>query len=94
MKPGDGTRAGRVFETLLNRLERRAQKWAAAEEALEGMEDLDPDLAASAQIGFAMPVIKLGWGVGVSLSIKQSTLLRFAKVAAAEAEDEEPARIA
>jgi hypothetical protein len=104
MKPGDGTRAGRVFETLLHRLERRAEKWAAAEDELQGMEDLDPDLSASAQIGFAMPVIKLGWGVGVSLSIKQSSLLRWAKqrevqtkllkASETEAEDEEPARIA
>ena len=82
--PGDGTKAGRVFETLLARLEKRAQKWQAIEEALSGLEDINPDLSAAAQIGFAVPIIKLGWGVGVALTISKSSLLHYIDQRAAE----------
>jgi len=75
----DGGQAGVVFSTLLARLERRAQSW----QAVSGMEGLDPNLTSSAQIGFALPVIKLGWGVSVSLSVSTSSLLRWARIAAA-----------
>ena len=34
-------------------------------------------LGASATLGFAMPVIKVGWGLTVALSVTKSTLLRF-----------------
>jgi len=73
----DDTRAGMVFSTLLARLERRAQSW----QAVSGMEGLDPNLTSSAQIGFALPVIKLGWGVSVSLTVSTSSLLRWADAA-------------
>jgi len=73
----EGGQAGIVFSTLLARLERRAQSW----QALSGMEGLDPNLTSSAQIGFALPVIKLGWGVSVSLTVSTSSLLRWAQVA-------------
>ena len=43
------------------------------------IEGLDPNLTSSAQIGFALPVIKLGWGVSVSLPVSTSTLLRWAE---------------
>ena len=67
-------RAGLVFATLLSRLERRARSW----QAFSGDEGLDPNLTQSAQIGFAIPVVKLGWGVSVSLTVSASTLLRWA----------------
>ena len=35
---GEGSKAGRVFDTLISRLERRAQKWREAEEELAGVE--------------------------------------------------------
>ena len=79
---GEHGRAGKVFATLLARLERRACAW----QALAGVEDLDPMLTSSAHIGFALPVIKLGWGVSVSLSVTTSSLLRYAAHAAASAE--------
>lgn len=41
--------------------------------------DLDPVLGASATLGFAMPFIKVGWGITVSLSITKSSLLRWAR---------------
>lgn len=71
-------RAGLVFATLLSRLERRARSW----QAFSGDEGLDPNLTQSAQIGFAIPVVKLGWGVSVSLTVSASTLLRWADHAA------------
>lgn len=71
--------AGLVFTTLLARLERRAKAWAA----FSGVEGLDPNISQSATIGFALPVIKLGWGVSVSLTISCSSLLRWADRAAA-----------
>lgn len=64
----------RVFATLFSRLERRAANW----EALSGVEGLDPTLATSATIGFALPVIKVGWGISVSFSVNKSSLLRWA----------------
>lgn len=73
-------RAGLVFATLLARLERRAKSWAA----LSGEDKLDPNLTSSAQIGFALPVVKLGWGVSVSLTVSASSLLRWAEHAAVE----------
>ena len=73
--------AGLVFNTLLARLERRAQSW----QALSGVEGLDPMLTQSAQIGFAIPVIKLGWGVSVSLTVSASSLRRWAEHEAAVA---------
>ncbi|KOO25495.1 hypothetical protein Ctob_002804 [Chrysochromulina tobinii] len=79
---GEHGRAGKVFATLLARLERRACAW----QALAGGEDLDPMLTSSAHIGFALPVIKLGWGVSVSLTVTTSSLLRYAAHAAASAE--------
>lgn len=84
------SRAGRVFATLLSRLERRARSW----EAMSGVEGLDPNLTSSAHIGFAVPVIKIGWGVSISLTVSASSLLRWSAyaaaegAAAAEAEDE------
>lgn len=74
-------KAGKVFSTLVSRLERRALSW----KAVSGMEGLDPNLTSSAQIGFALPVIKLGWGVSVSLTVSASTLLRWAEREAATA---------
>lgn len=68
-------KAGRVFCTLLNRLQRRAAAW----QALSHDAGLDPSLTAAAQIGFAVPVIKLGWGVSVSLTVTTSSLLRWAE---------------
>jgi len=74
--------AGLVFATLLARLERRAKSW----QALSGEEHVDPSLTQSAQIGFAIPVVKLGWGVSVSLTVSSSSLLRWAEhVASLEA---------
>lgn len=67
--------AGYVFATLLARLERRAKSW----EVLSGDEKLDPSLTQSAQVGFAIPIVKLGWGVSVSLTVSASSLLRWAK---------------
>ena len=69
-------KAGVVFTTLLSRLERRAKSW----QALAGDEDLDPSLSSSAHIGFAVPVIKVGWGVSVSLTVTTSSLLRWAEM--------------
>ena len=78
--------AGLVFTTLLARLERRASSWAA----LSGMEKLDPMLTQSAHVGFALPVIKVGWGVSISLTVSASSLRRWqeheAAIAVAEAE--------
>ena len=71
--------AGYVFATLLARLERRAKSW----QALSGVENLDPNLTQSAHIGFAIPVIKIGWGVSVSLTVSASSLLRWAEHEAA-----------
>ena len=68
----ENSAAGSVFATLLSRLERRAEGWPL----LAGMDGVDPMLSSSAQIGFALPIIKLGWGVSVSLSVTQSSLLR------------------
>jgi len=65
--------ANLVFATLLARLERRAQSWRA----LNGEQGLDANLTQSAQIGFAIPIVKLGWGVSVSLTVSASTLLRW-----------------
>lgn len=75
----EGGKAGLVFATLLARLERRARSW----QAFSGVEGLDPNLSQSAQIGFAIPVVKLGWGVSVTLTVSASTLLRWAAHAAA-----------
>jgi len=78
--------AGYVFATLLARLERRAMSW----QEMAGSEGLDPSLTQSAHIGFAIPVIKVGWGVSVSLTVSASSLLRWseheAKLAATAAE--------
>ena len=77
----EDSRAGRAFETLLARLERRAMSWdtmgshaVGSEEDADPMEGIDPVLGASASLGFAMPVIKVGWGLTISLSITKSTL--------------------
>jgi len=70
--------AGLVFATLLARLERRAKSW----QALCGEESLDPSLTQAAQIGFALPVIKIGWGVSISLTVNSSSLLRWSEHAA------------
>lgn len=72
---GKEGQAGLVFATLLARLQRRAKSW----QALKGFEGLDPSLTQSAQIGFALPVIKIGWGVSVSLTVTTSSLLRWAE---------------
>lgn len=69
------SKAGRVFATLINRLERRAQNW----EAISGMEGIDPVLSASATIGFKVPLISVGWGLSISLTITHSSLLRWAQ---------------
>lgn len=70
-----GTTAQRVFETLLARLERRARGWDAY---FSGLEGLDPMLTSSAQVGFRAPVLNVGWGVSVSFTISQFSLLRWA----------------
>jgi len=72
-------RAGRVFATLISRLERRARSWQAFSSGIEGV---DPNLSQSAHIGFAIPVVKIGWGVSVSLTVSASSLLRWADYAA------------
>jgi hypothetical protein len=69
----EDAKAGPIFATLLSRLQRRAQSWRV----LVGSEGLDPNLTSSAQVGFALPVIKLGWGVSVSLTVSASSLLRW-----------------
>jgi len=69
----ENAKVGRLFEMLLGRLERRAASWDAMDH------DLDPVLGASATLGFAMPFIKVGWGITVSLSITKSSLLRWAR---------------
>jgi len=74
---GEHGRAGKVFATLLMRLERRAASW----KAISGGESLDPNLTSSAQIGFRMPIVNLGWGVSVSLTVTTSSLLRYAEYA-------------
>jgi len=76
-------KAGRVFHTLFSRLERRAIVW----QRLSGVEGLDPMLSESAQIGFAMPVVNVGWGVSVTFSVKRSTLVTWLERAAAEPEE-------
>lgn len=83
-------KAGRIFATLLSRLERRATGW----QAMNTMEGLDPSLTSAAQIGFRVPVVQLGWGVSVSLTVTTSSLLRWAAhVAAQEEELEKEARV-
>ena len=109
----ESSRAGRVFSTLLARLERRAASW----QAMSGTESLDPSLTSSAQIGahrplapspplviphcgvgrgclagadtsaepvvsgdatgFRVPVLAVGWGVSISLTVTTSSLLRW-----------------
>lgn len=69
------SKAGRVFATLISRLERRAHNW----EAISGMESIDPVLSASATIGFKVPFISVGWGLSISLTITHSSLLRWAQ---------------
>lgn len=82
-------KAGRVFTTLLTRLERRALAW----ESMSGNEGLDPSLTSAAQIGFAIPVVKLGWGVSVSLTVTTSSLLRWsAHYASLQRREEEEAQ--
>jgi len=84
-------KAGRVFTTLLTRLERRALAW----ESMSGNEGLDPSLTSAAQIGFAIPVVKLGWGVSVSLTVTTSSLLRWsAHYASLQRREEEEAQTA
>jgi hypothetical protein len=67
--------AGLVFTTLLARLERRAKSW----QAMSNDAGLDPMLTQAAQIGFQVPIVKLGWGVSVSLTVSASSLLRWAE---------------
>jgi len=66
-------KAGLVFSTLLSRLERRAKSW----KAFAGVEGLDPNLTSSGQIGMRMPVINVGWGVSISLTVSASSLLAW-----------------
>ena len=54
---------------------------------------LDPSLTSSAHIGFALPVIKIGWGVSVSLTVSTSSLLRYAKFVAGEDVSAEPKQL-
>ena len=61
--------AGLVFTTLLARLERRAKSW----QAMSNDAGLDPMLTQAAQIGFQVPIVKLGWGVSVSLTVSASS---------------------
>jgi len=65
--------ASRAFDGLLARLERRAIGWDTFDS------DVDPVLGASASVGLNLPVIKLGWGFTISLSITKSSLLRWAR---------------
>ena len=48
----DHSKAGRVFATLISRLERRARNW----QEISGMEGVDPVLSANANIGFKVPL--------------------------------------
>jgi len=66
-------KAGLVFKTLLSRLERRAKSW----QAFAGVEGLDPNLTSSGQIGMRVPVINVGWGVSISLTVSASSLLAW-----------------
>jgi len=83
----EGSSMAIVFTTLVSRLERRAKSW----QAFNNMEGLDPNISQSAQIGFAIPVVKIGWGVSVTLTVSASTLLRWAEhVASLEARAASP----
>ena len=72
----DGSRQGRIFAALLERLERRAASWAGIKMDAAGV---DPLLEASSAIGFTLPFFNLGWEVAVSLSIYKSSLLRWSE---------------
>jgi len=63
--------ARRIFDTLLLRLERRAEGWD------NYLANINPSLTTTAQIGFRAPVINVGWGISVSLTITKSSLLHW-----------------
>ena len=75
----DGSRQGKIFAALLERLERRAASWAGVKMDAAGV---DPLLEASSAIGFTLPFFNLGWEIAVSLSIYKSSLLRWSEHAA------------
>lgn len=68
------SRVGRLFTRLLQRLEHRASSWATASVD----DDFDVLLGASASLGLAVPIIRIGWGVSISLAATKRTLLRWA----------------
>ena len=51
----------------------RAKSW----QAFAGVEGLDPNLTSSGQIGMRVPVINVGWGVSISLTVSASSLLAW-----------------
>ncbi len=67
------TKISRIFETLVQRLEKRAKGW---DNYIDGI-DFDPSLTSSAQIGFRTPIINIGWGLSISLTITKSSLLKW-----------------
>lgn len=70
--------AGYVFATLIARLERRAKSWDALKS-----DGVDPNLTQSAHIGFAIPIVRVGWGVSISLQVSASSLVRWTEHEAA-----------
>mmetsp|Transcript_19774 Transcript_19774/g.45435 ORF Transcript_19774/g.45435 Transcript_19774/m.45435 type:complete len:267 (-) Transcript_19774:209-1009(-) len=75
--PADNPKLGRALAALLARLERRAVSWDSMDSGC--MQGLDPLLSTSASFGFAVPLIKVGWGFTISLSITKTSLLRWAR---------------
>lgn len=60
----------KIFEKLVHRLEQRAFSWTYVNETI------DPVLSTSAQFGLRTPIINIGWGMSISLSITTSSLLK------------------
>ena len=67
------SKASHLFFTLVQRLEKRAEGW---DNYIDGV-DLNPSLTTSAQIGFKAPIISIGWGVSISLTITKKSLLNW-----------------
>ena len=67
------TTGGRIFDTLVSRLEKRADSW----DQYINKKDIDPSLTSSAQVGFKAPIINIGWGLSVSLTITTKSLLNW-----------------
>ena len=67
---------GKIFQTLIYRLERRADGLSQ----LCTEFDLNPNLSTSAHVGFKAPIINVGWGVSVTLTITYSSLIQWKKI--------------